>query len=98
MIVARTENLGRPKRELVGLRPARDLLPVAGDEVLDGDGKSIGTVTSSTLSPMLGAMPIAFAMIRSAHAAEGTTVHLAAEGEQTEALVGPLAFYEATAS
>ncbi len=97
-ILARTENLGRAKQELVGLRPARDLLPVAGDEVLDGDGKPIGTVTSSTLSPMLGAVPIAFAMVRSAHAAPGTTVRLAAEGEQTDAVVGPLKFYEATAS
>ncbi len=97
-IVARTENLGRAKQELVGLRPTRDLLPVAGDEVQDGDGKPIGRVTSSTLSPMLGAVPIAFAMIRSKHAAKGTTVHLAAEGEQTEAVVGPLSFYEAMAT
>ena len=97
-IVARTENLGRAKQELVGLRPARDLLPEAGDEVLDGEGNPVGAITSSTLSPMLGAMPIAFAMIRSAHAEAGTTVHLAAEGERTEAVVGPLSFYEAVAS
>ncbi len=93
-IVARTENLGKPKQQLVGLRPVRDLLPEAGTEVL-ADGKPVGVVTSSTLSPMLGSAPIAFAMLRSQAGAVGTTVQLEAEGEQTEAVVGALRFYEA---
>ncbi len=96
-IVARTENLGRPKQQLVGLRPVRDLLPAAGTEVL-AEGKPIGVVTSSTLSPMLGRAPIAFAMLRSGHSAPGSVVQLEAEGEQTEAVVGALRFYEAPAS
>ena len=96
-IVARTENLGRPKQQLVGLRPVRDLLPAAGTEVL-ADGKPIGVVTSSTLSPMLGRAPIAFAMLRSGQSAPGSVVQLEAEGEQTEAVVGALRFYEAPAS
>jgi folate-binding protein YgfZ len=94
-VVARMESLGKPKQMLVGLRPARDLLPVAGSQVFernaDGSmGPQIGAVTSSTLAPMLGAAPIAFAMVRTAFAAPGTTVLVNAEGKQCEAAVGPL--------
>ncbi|MFO0826937.1 MAG: glycine cleavage T C-terminal barrel domain-containing protein [Phycisphaerales bacterium] len=94
-VVARMESLGKPKQVLVGLRPARDLLPVAEAQVFerqdDGSmGVQIGAVTSSTLAPMLGAAPIAFAMIRTASAAPGTIVLVNAEGEQCEASVAPL--------
>ncbi|MEE8458998.1 MAG: glycine cleavage T C-terminal barrel domain-containing protein [Phycisphaerales bacterium] len=95
-IVARTENLGRPKQRLVGLRPDRDLLPSAGAEVVDADGKAVGAVTSSTLSPMLGAVPIAFAMIRLA-AMEGP-VRVMAEGELTDAVIVDLKFHGGEAS
>ncbi len=95
-IVARTEHLGRPKQALVGLRPAGDLLPIAGADVVDAAGKTVGAVTSSTLSPMLGAVPIAFAMVRQA-ALEGA-LRVAAEGELTDAVVGPLKFHEGAAS
>ncbi len=95
-IVARTENLGRPKQRLVGLRPDRDLLPTAGAEVVDADGKAVGAVTSSTLSPMLGAVPIAFAMIR--QAAMDGPVRVEAEGELTDAVIVGLKFHEAEAS
>lgn len=95
-IVARTEHLGRPKQQLVGLRPARDLLPVAGADIVDAGGKAVGAVTSSTLSPMLGAVPIAFAMIR--QAAMEDPVRVAAEGELAEAIIGPLQFYPAATS
>lgn len=90
-IVARTENLGRPRQMLVGLRPAADRLPAAGDEVL-ADDTPIGVVTSSTLSPMLGAAPVAFAMLRTTHTEPGTRVSVVAEGELTEATVGDLRF------
>lgn len=98
-IVARTESLGRPKQVLVGLRPGRDLLPVAGGQVFAAAeeagasmGPLIGVVTSSTLSPMLGSAPIAFAMIKSSHAEPGTIVVVNAEGAQTDAVVGGLRF------
>lgn len=94
-VVARMESLGKPKQMLVGLRPTRDLLPVAEGQVFeraaDGSfGTQIGAVTSSALSPMLGALPVAFAMVRHAFTAEGTTVVVNAEGEQCDALVAPL--------
>ena len=95
-IVARTENLGRPKQQLVGLRPDHNLLPAAGADVMDADGKAVGAVTSSTLSPMLGAVPIAFAMIR--HAALEGPVRVAAEGELTDAVIVGLKFHEVKAS
>ena len=95
-IVARTENLGRPKQRLVGLRPDRDLLPNAGAEVVDAAGKVVGAVTSSTLSPMLGAVPIAFAMIR--QAAMESPVRVAAEGELIDAAIVGLKFHEVEAS
>ena len=100
-IVARTEHLGRPKQIVVALRPARDLLPEAGALIYaahgadrDDPGPSIGVVTSSTLSPMLGATPIALAMLASSHAEEGTSVRVEAEGELTEATVTARPFYQ----
>ncbi len=97
-VVARMESLGKPKQVLVGVRPHRDLLPVAGAQVFerlaDGSmGPQIGGITSSTLAPMLGAVPIAFAMLRTAFTSPSTSVLLNAEGEQCEATVGPLRAY-----
>lgn len=91
-VVARLESLGKPKQRLVSLRTARDLLPTAGSPVFeraaDGEpGNPIGTITSSALSPMLGAVPVAFAMLKSAHAEAGRTVVVPAEGERTDATV-----------
>ena len=99
-VVARMEHLGRPKQMLVGLRMLEDLLPTSGEQVFsmneDGSmGEEIGVVTSSTLSPMLGAAPIAFAMIKSAHADVGREVIVNAEGAQSKAAVSPLSFWPA---
>jgi folate-binding protein YgfZ len=97
-VVARMESLGQPKQRLVGLRVHGDLLPVAGGQVFaieDGSmGACVGSVTSSTPSPLLGAAPIAFAMVRSAHAATGTELLVNAEGEQSRAEVVPLRFVD----
>jgi folate-binding protein YgfZ len=96
-VVARMEHLGRPKQVLVGLRVSGDHLPVAGGQVFAGEDDElstpIGVVTSSTLSPMLGAAAIAFAIIKSDHAEPGRTVRVNAEGVQVDARVGPLRFW-----
>ncbi|MDZ4755100.1 MAG: glycine cleavage T C-terminal barrel domain-containing protein [Phycisphaerae bacterium] len=94
-VVARMESLGKPKQILAHVRPLRDLLPVAGGQVFerteDGAmGAQIGTITSSSLAPMLSASPIAFAMVRTRFAEAGTLVIVNAEGEQCEATLGPL--------
>ena len=52
----------------------------------------IGVVTSSTLSPMLGAQPVAFGIIKTAQAMKGTTVLVEAEGELAEAVLCELRF------
>ncbi len=102
-IVARIESLGKPKQQLIGLRMQSDLLPDAGAQVFaqeDGGalGPQIGLVTSSTISPMLGAAPIAFAMLKTGHAQNDTAVIVAAEGQQASAKVCDLRFYEPNSS
>lgn len=97
-VVARMESLGKPKQRLVGLRMRGDLLPVAGGQVFAIEegamGTCVGVVTSSTPSPLLGAAPIAFAMVRSSHAEDGTELLVNAEGEQSPAQVVPLRFVD----
>lgn len=102
-VVVRIQNLGRPKQTLVGLKMSGDLLPVAGGQAFkveaapDGAremGDQVGVVTSSSLSPMLGAAPIAFAMLKTACAEPGSTVLVHAEGEPVEATVRGLCFYD----
>jgi len=66
-IVARMHSRGHPKQQLVGLRLSTpedvgDWQPVTGMPVLAGD-EQVGVVTSSSISPMLGAEPICFAMV-----------------------------------
>lgn len=100
-IVARMENLGQPKHSLVGLRMKNDLLPMAGEQVFSrrddgGMGDEVGVMTSSTLSPMLGAAPIGFAMLKTSAAVPGAVLLVNAEGEQAEAVVGTLRFWPKT--
>ncbi|MFM7052434.1 MAG: YgfZ/GcvT domain-containing protein [Planctomycetota bacterium] len=99
-VVARMQNLGRPKQRLVGLRMEGDLLPVGDAQVFafaEGGsiGEQVGVVTSSALAPMLGAAPVAFALVSASHYAEGTKVLVNAEGEQGAATVSALAFLPA---
>ena len=57
-------------------------------------GACVGVVTSSTPSPLLGASPIAFAMVSTSHADEGTELLVNAEGEQSRAEVVQLRFVD----
>jgi folate-binding protein YgfZ len=75
-IVARLRNLGHPKQHVVALRfekgaaiPA-DWQPVTGTPIFgpQEQDNAVGTVTSSTVSPMLGGELIMLAMVRWAHA------------------------------
>ena len=102
-IVARIESLGKPKQQLVGLRMQSDSLPDAGAQVFAQEdqgalGPQIGLVTSSTISPMLGADCIAFAMLKTTYAMPGTTVMVAAEGQQASATVCDRTFYQRNAT
>lgn len=100
-VVARMQSLGHPKQRLVALRLERpdDLReeaplpqPVGGSPVHtpgDEGGKVLGVVTSSAISPMLGAEPILFAMVKYASSSPGTRLSLAAEGRAITAVVQP---------
>lgn len=96
-VVARMQNLGKPKQQLVGLRIEGDALPVSGAQIFavqtDGTmGDQVGMVTSSTLSPLRGAAPVAFAMLRTQAATAGGRVLVNAEGQQVMAVVQNLRF------
>lgn len=101
-VVARMQSLGKPKQVLVGLRfAASQDTKLPGERAAiyaeTGSEKPIGTVTSSTIAPMLGASPIALAQVRTAHAEPGTTLFVEAEGERVAFVVQPqLAFWSAT--
>jgi len=99
-VVARLQHLGKPKQKLVGLRIEGDLLPVAEAQVFafaEGGsiGDQVGVVTSSGIAPMLGAVPVAFAMLSSSSYAPDTRVLVNAEGAQVAARVTGLCFLEA---
>ncbi len=96
-VVARLQHLGKPKQKLVGLRIRGDLLPVSDAQVFAHSedsalGDQVGIVTSSGLAPLLGAPPVAFAMLSSRAYELGTTVLVNAEGEQVQATVTSLSF------
>ncbi len=88
-IVARMKNLGHPKQLLVQLRCKDDAMPIAGEQVFDAKDSStiIGAVTSSTVSPLLGNVAIALAMLKWGRHRPGTTVKLPAEGRLVDATV-----------
>jgi len=93
-VVARMQSLGKPKQVLAALRLAEGQdprLPEERAEIFaqaDSD-KPIGTVTSSTIAPMLSATPIALAQVRTAHADAGATLFVLAEGVRTAFEVQP---------
>jgi len=100
-IVARMQSRASVKQRLVALRLAggnvRDeqgvpRQPVTGTNITteaDPGADVIGGVTSSTVSPMLSATPVCFAMVKSKHAEAGATLYLPAEGAIVEAIVQP---------
>jgi tRNA-modifying protein YgfZ len=95
-VVARMESRGHSKRSLVAIRCEQQMLsaeggipmprqPVTGSHLwpaADPAGDPVGVVTSSTLSPMLGAIPICFAMIKPGFRDPGTQLLIAAESVQ----------------
>lgn len=90
-IVARMQHLGAPKQALRGLRIQADALPVAGTQVFAVEDQTlaepVGVITSSTISPLSGAAPIAIAMLKKRVADTGSEVRIHAEGSACEAVV-----------
>ena len=88
------QHLGQPKQQLRGLRIEGDHLPVAGTQVFAIEDEElsepVGVITSSAISPLAGASPVAFAMLRKRVVSEGSRVRMHAEGVACEAIVGDL--------
>jgi folate-binding protein YgfZ len=80
--VARIDALGHVNQVLKGLtfEPGSEC-PAPGSH-LESDGKRVGVITSAAVSPWRG-HPVALGMIRTSHAAAGTTLRLAGAGEST---------------
>jgi len=98
-VVARMHSRGRAAKSLVAIRfdqPAGELQPETATPLVatpDDDAPTIGQITSSAISPLLGSVPIAFAIIKSAHAEPGTTLHAAVGANRLPGVVRPeLAF------
>jgi aminomethyltransferase len=81
-----------PSEILVGLVCHGQRSPRSGHVVSDGDGESIGIVTSGGPSPTLG-VPIAMAYITRANAERGSSVWIDVRGRVESADVVSLPFY-----
>lgn len=81
-----------PKRKLVGLELDGKRIARQGAPLLCGD-KSIGEVTSGTLSPTLG-KSIAMGYVDTEQSEVGTAICVDLRGTQVEAKVVPLPFYK----
>lgn len=86
-IVARMYARQQVAKQIVGIKMADDSLPMAGTHILDASGNAIGIVTSSTISPVLSGTAIALGTVKKPFFAEGTTVHVPAEGSVREGKV-----------
>ncbi len=91
-VVARMHARGACARKVVGVRIEDQRItqdqteikqPTTGSQVFEVGKETetpVGIVTSSTISPMLGAIPICFAMIKTGHESAGTELSISAEG------------------
>ena len=91
-VVARMNSLGKPKQIVRAFRMMSDSLPVESAQIFavgnEGSiGDEVGVVTSSTMSPMLGAACVGFATVRYAHSSAGTELIIAADGRPERATV-----------
>ncbi len=97
-VVARMDALGKPKQMLVALRFENNargevVQPFPGAHVMavnDDEAQTVGAVTSSTISPMLGGEAVAFAQVRTKFAENADAVlEVAAEGARVRATIQP---------
>ena len=82
--LAKMQNLGKPRRYLVGIQVESDAAPVPGTDLLDGDRKA-GWVTSSLRSETLGRT---VALVRRGLETPGQVLSLA-DGTRTEVVALP---------
>jgi aminomethyltransferase len=80
-------------RRLVGLRPQGRAPVRAGADLVDADGRPIGSVTSGGFGPTLGA-PMAMGYVASGHTRPGTIARAVVRGKQVPTEVVRLPFVE----
>ncbi len=97
-IVARMHSRGHPKQVLVAIKfetkpdPSTGLpkQPVTGTQLVpSGSAEVIGQITSSTLAPMLGSTPIAFAQVKHGHHTPGTVLAANLDGDPVKGVIQP---------
>lgn len=91
-VVARMHARGACARKVVAVRVEDQRItpehteimqPTTGSPAFEPGNEAenaVGVVTSSTISPMLGAIPICFAMMKTGHESPGTNLSISAEG------------------
>lgn len=102
-IVARMHSRGHPKQLLVAIKfdSRKDeetgfaKQPVTGTSLIAAGGTEVvAQITSSTLAPMLGSVPVAFAQVRHDHCQPGTVLIANVGGEEIKGVIQPhLAFF-----
>ena len=91
-IVARMKYRGHPNRLLRGFEVECDTPPSQGDLIF-GNDKEVGWITSAVASPTLG-KTIALGYIRMAYTDAGSKVKIVAANESADATVASLPFYK----
>ena len=91
-IVARMKYRGHPNRLLRGLEVECNT-PLAQGDIILGDDKEIGWVTSAVASPTLG-KTIALGYVRMAYTEAGSTVKIVTTNKSVDATVALLPFYK----
>lgn len=110
-VVARMHARGACARTVVAVRIENERItqdqteihqPTTGSQVFEVGKETetpIGIVTSSTISPMLGAIPVCFAMVKSGYETAGTELTISAEGAMVKGIVQDrLAFWSKAGS
>jgi len=90
--LARVAETGVEER-LTGFELLDRGVPRHGYDIVDTDGRVVGTVTSGTMSPTLGE-PIGMGYLPVEHADPGTTLRVVVRGEQKAARVQSLPFVQ----
>lgn len=98
-VVARMHARGACARKIVAIKVEDEQITVENQEIHQPTGGSqlfepgkegqtpVGEVTSSTISPMLGAVPICFAMLKDAFTKPGMKLKVSAEGKLVDCTV-----------
>lgn len=79
------------QRRRVGIRPSGRAPAREDTEIVDGDGRAIGRVTSGGFGPTVGG-PVAMGYVPTANAAPDTALSLMVRGKPLDARVAPLPF------